>query len=355
MKLLMYGVSKDTVMKEDVDKYLLDDANKKRQMNDIAKFEGVSEVIILADDFRNEYYLYVNEEIFSHGEFLRYIARKTEKTLQEVILETYSKFNEDVLRHLFEFAAGYLSKPSGSFQELWVVQQTIILANTHHTSGPVITKLLNQAVIIGYAFKLSDEMKPLNQSPISQYIYLLKEYLSDLSKKNYLISGDDFQVYFLAKVLLFAGAQTITMIQPDEKKSVLQYQRLEGMFEESEQARLFPMTEKSLYYRLSKTDAAILDSTRLNIFEQRIREEVSVIRQTKKVQYLVDTADEEQEDISFPELDFQHIDGTQQQSFNKEEQENAVAVFEEELSHRVEVFMHFLENLQANETKEMTY
>ncbi len=355
MKLLMYGVNQDTVMKEDMDKYLLNEVDKKMQMADIAKFEGVSEIIILTNEFRNEYYLYVDEDIFSHGEFLRYIASKTEKTLQEVILETYSKFNEDVLRHLFELTTGYLSEPSGSFKELWTAQKTLNLAETVQTSGPVIFRLFDRAISIGYALKLVDEIKPLNQSQISQYIYLLKDSLSDLSKKNYLISGNDDQVYFLTRLLLFAGAQTVTLIQKDEAESQLQYDRLVDFFDDSELSRIFPMTEKSLYYRLSKTDAAILDTNRLNIFEKRIREEVAVIRQTKKVQYLIDTAEEDQVDLSFPELDFEHIDGTIHMSFNKEEQEAALASFEEELSIKIEEFMSFLQKMQAEETKEMTY
>lgn len=355
MKLLMYGVNKDTVMKEDTGKYLLNEPDRKIQMKDIAEFDGVSEVIILSDDFRNEYYLYVDEDTFSHGEFLRYIADKTAKTLQEVILETYSKFNEDVLRHLFELATGHLSEPSGSFKALWTVQKTFEHANKAPTSGPVILKMFHQAICVSYALKLMDEIEPLNQSPITQYIYSLKSYMTDLDKKNYLVSGDDYQVYFLTKLLLFAGAQTITMIQENEAESQRQYQRLESLFNEDELGRIFSMTEKSLYYRLAKTDAAIIDTENIKIFDRHIQEEVSVIRQTKKVQYIVDTSQGSQGNLSFPELDFQYIDGTAQGSFNKEEQEFAMAAFEEELTSKIEDFMSFLQEVQEDETKEMTY
>lgn len=37
MKLLMYGVNQETVMKEDIQKYLLSDEEKKNQMIDISK------------------------------------------------------------------------------------------------------------------------------------------------------------------------------------------------------------------------------------------------------------------------------------------------------------------------------
>ena len=53
MKLLMYGVNKDTVMKEDTEKYFLDNNNRKNQMQDIACFDGVEEIAVLSNDFRN--------------------------------------------------------------------------------------------------------------------------------------------------------------------------------------------------------------------------------------------------------------------------------------------------------------
>src|SRR5690625_537306 len=118
MKLLMYGVNKETIMKEDVDKYRLFGDQKQIQMNDLSQFDGVEEIIVLTNDFRNECYLYVNETIFSHGDCLRYIADKTDRKLQEIILETYSKINEDVLRNIYEISSGYRSKPEGSFDVL---------------------------------------------------------------------------------------------------------------------------------------------------------------------------------------------------------------------------------------------
>src|SRR5690625_1909468 len=170
MKLLMYGVNKETIMKEDVDKYRLFGDQKQIQMNDISQFDGVEEIIVLTNDFRNEYYLYVNETIFSHGDFLRYIADKTDKTLQEIILETYSKFNEDVLRHLYEISSGYLSEPVGSFNILKSVEKAICFAKKMNTSGDVLLKLFNDAIELTYNFKLNESIQPLNRSTISNYV-----------------------------------------------------------------------------------------------------------------------------------------------------------------------------------------
>src|SRR5699024_6783732 len=159
MKLLMYGVNKETVIKEDVNKYRLYKNKKINQINEISKFDGVEELIILTNDFRNEYYLYVNETVFSHGEFLRYLAEQTDKSLQEIILETYSKFNEDVLRHLFEISSGYLSNPIGSFNILKSVEKAICFAKKMNTSGDVLLKLFNDAIELTYNFKLNESIQ----------------------------------------------------------------------------------------------------------------------------------------------------------------------------------------------------
>lgn len=358
MKLLMYGVNKDTVMKEDIDKYLLNVQDKKIQMMDISKFKGVEEIIILSDDFRNEYFLYVDENVFSHGEFLRYIAEKTSKTLQEVILETYSKFNEDVLRHIYELTTGYLSNPLGSFTDLGTTERTLEFAHSNLMGGPVVYKMFERAIHLGYALKWQDEINPLNQNPISQYITLLKQYMSDFSKKNYIISGDNNQVYYLSKLLLFANAQTITIIQKDEEESERQFNQLKSLFNESELSKMSPMIQKSLYYRLAKMDVAILNTSNLNIFDQDIQQEVSVIRQTKKNQYLVDTAEDGVDNTIFPIRDFQYIDGNSPLHYTKEEEELALAAFEEELSNEVANFMNYLQSIEVNErqkTKEKTY
>jgi glutamyl-tRNA reductase len=354
MKLLMYGVNKETVTKEDVEKYLLQEKNKKIQMKDISDFSGVEEIAVLTNDFRTEYYLYVNEVTFSHGDFLRYLAEKTDKTLQEIILETYSKFNEDVLRHLFEISCGYLSTPSGAFDILASVEHSLRFANNLETSGPILYKMFNKAIYLAYALKLNDTIKPLNQSEVSKYIYLLKEQMEELDKKHYLISGDDSQVYFLTKLLLFAGAQTITIIQKDEIDSQRQYKKIKNYLTELEQNKVIPATEKSLYYRLSRVDGAILNTEKVRLFAERIREEVAIVRQTSKMQYLVDTAENSHQEFDFPDLDLCYIDGTAKVSYNEEEQSAAIVAFDEELSIQIEEFMNYLQAVQ-DEVKEASY
>jgi len=342
----MYGVNKETVTKEDVKKYLLDERRKQIQINHIYDFTGVEEIAVLTNDYRSEYYLYVDESTFSHGDFLRYLAKETGKTLQEVILETYSKFNEDVLRHLFEISTGYLAKPRGSFAVLASVEKALTFSRAMNKTGKMIESMFKQAIQMAYYTKLNEFIQPLNKGLLSKYVYLLKENLNGLEKKNYLISGNDFEVTRLTKLLLFAEAQTVTIIQKNEEESLKQFEKVQSSLTDIEAAKVFPATEKSLHYRLSKTDVAILNTNKIDLFDEDILSEVSIIRQTKKLQYLIDTCGEPPKKLDYPELDVKYINGATKVSFNDEEKNNALVAFDEKITDQIEQFMTFFEEVK---------
>lgn len=355
MKLLMYGVSRETVIKEDVDKYKLCQDKKKSQMIDILQFEGIEEIIILVSDFRNEYYLYVDENIFSHGDFLRYLANQTGKTLEEIILETYSKFNEDVLRHLYEIASGYLSDPKGSFDILSSIEKSLNYATHLKTTGEVLLKLFNDAINLAYFLKLEDEIQPLNNSRISKYIYLLKDKMGTLANKNYVLAADDFELTMLAKILLIAGAQTITVANRDEKEIERQFRELKLRLNETESAKIRKADSKSLNYRLSKADAVILDLSNCDLLDEEIIEEIVSIRQTKKIQYLIDTNSDALNKINDEKLDVQVINPDIILSYSDEEKDQAMIVFDEILSAQIEKFMEYFNMFQNNTLAEINY
>lgn len=353
MKLLMYGVNKETVMKEDTEKYFLDDNKKKHQMKDIIEFEGVEEIAILSDDFRNEYYLYVDETIFSHGEFLRYLANNTDKSLQEIILETYSKFNEDVLRHLFEISSGYLSEPKGSFLDLRSVEKTLEFAKSINTINEIIYKMFRKAICLSYDLKLDELIKPLNLSEITRYIYILKKHIKNLENKNFLVSGTDFEVYYLTKLLLFAGASTVSIIHVNELETIHQYENIEHRFSVNELAKVFPVTEKSLSYRLSKIDGAIINTAKIDIINEEVLEEVSIIRQTKKKQYILDTNKNNGRTFDSPSLNVKYLDGSAELFYNDSEINDAVDALEIKLSIHVKQFMEFLNEIFVNQEEKI--
>lgn len=352
MKLLMYGVNKDTVMKEDTEKYFLDKQNRKKQIQILSALDGVEEIAVLSNNFRNEYYLYVDEGVFSHGEFLRYIAEETDKPLEEIILETYSKFNGDVIRHLYEIATGFIAEPMGSITALASVEDAFHFSKELNTMGDVITRMFQSAIDIAFELKLDESVKPLNQTDLSRYIYLLKEKVESLAKKHFMISGSDLDIYFLTKVLLKAEAQSVSIIQTDEKEAQRQYVKIKACLSDIDQTKVYPVTAKSLYYRLSKVDMAIFNTDDIELFDETIIEEVKIIRQTKKVQYLIDTSDSEPVHVEELDLDLQLIPLKTDFSYTEDEMTTASVSLDETLSANTKVFMDYLEELQMNQVEE---
>src|SRR5699024_107270 len=262
-------------------------------------------------------------------DFLRYIADKTDKNLQEIILETYSKFNEDVLRHLYEITCGYLSEPMGSFDILNSVEKAVNYASKLHTGGEILYKLFEEAIQLSYSFKLNESTQPLNMSEISKYIYLLKKKMSTLAKKNFLISGNTFEIGYLTNLLLLADAQTVTILHTDEKDSLKQVEKLSTYLTDTEAGKVFAATSKSLYYRLSKTDAVVCDFSKIDLFNEKTKEEIAIMRQTKKVQYLIDTSKDPIKEMVSDRLDIHVIDPTVNLAYNDEQLNNAIMVLEE--------------------------
>lgn len=355
MKLLMYGVSKETVTKEEAVKYQISNGRKERQMAEILELDGIEEIVILDSDFRNEYYLYVDELIFSHGEFLRYLSEETGKDLEEIILETYSKFNEDVLRHLYEIASGYLSKPQGCFEILISLERALNLAKHLETIGEILTRLFKEAIDLAYSLKLNDLVQPLNVSRSSKYIYLLKNKLGELENKNYLLAAEDRDLLILTKVLLMARAETITLTHSNTKELKRQYKKIRSSLTEDEKNKLHMADSKSLNYRLAKADVVILNLQEMDILNEETREDIAEIRQTRKIQYVIDTSEEPLEELHCESLDIELVDTDISYNPNDEEQQQAMVEFDEILSAHIKEFMKYFEQFQEEHLTEISY
>lgn len=351
----MYGVSKETVTKEEINKYKLANGQKERQMTEIIKLEGVKEIIILDNSFRNEYYLYVDESIFSHGQFLRYLSRETNKSLEEIILETYSKFNEDVLRHLYEIANGYLSSCQNDIAILIALEQSLKLAKYLKTVGDILNKLFKEVIRLVYSLKLNKEIQPLNIGQVSKCIYLLRKNLKQLKNKNYILTIEDPRLIILSKILLIAGAQSVTITHKDNKELEKQYGKTRNELTEAEKNNFYMADLKSLNYRLSKADAIIINLNTINILSEENQEELSEIRQTRKIQYIIDIGKEPLKELNCPSLDIELINPNINFDYNEDEQQQAIIEFENILSVQINKFMNFFEGKQLKDLTEFSY
>lgn len=354
MKLLMYGVNKETVTKEEANKYKLSNGRKERQMTEILDLEGIEEIIILDSDFRNEYYLYVDELTFSHGQFLRYLSNETGKNLEEVIRETYSKFNEDVLRHLYEIANGYLSNPQGDFGILISLENSLSVANYLRTTGRMLKKLFEEAIQLAYSLKLEETVRPLNLSQISKYIYSLEDKLGQLKNKNYILAVKDPRLAILSKVLFLAEAQTVTITHNNDDELEKKYEEIREDLTEKEKNKFYMADSNTLNYRLSKADAVILNLNSVDILDQENREDIAEIRQTRKIQYVIDTSENPLRELKCNNLDIELIDLDKNYDYSDDEQQEAVIEFEDILTSHISRFMIYFRKMNKKDLTELS-
>ena len=101
MKILLYGVSHQTTPIEIRERYTIKEDDVPKQLTEIKAFNGVSEVVILTTCNRTEYYLYIDQTEFMHGDMLRYIGEYTGYDVSDVISTSYGKSNSDVATHIF--------------------------------------------------------------------------------------------------------------------------------------------------------------------------------------------------------------------------------------------------------------
>lgn len=354
----MYGVSQETVSADDIEKYSLTEKNRTQQIKDIKQFTGVEEVALLTTDLRNEYYLHVDETIFKHGDLLRYLCEFTEKPLKEVILETYSKFNEDVIRHLFSIASGMEAIPKGSIEPLKSTEEALTLSREENTIGFVLKDLFERAIEYAREIRMLPSMAPINQVDASKSVRLLKEELSDFRSKRFVLFGNGYEVCHLAKTLLCASAESVTIANANYQASEMIVRELENweISDKEEHLRKIHVSDlNDVLYRLASADGIIISSSVKHAwFSEELINQMKELRQTKKKQVIVDLSDAQEEYLFAHQsmLRYYHINDSEKENYTDEAKEEALTYFDESLLYATDNFMKRYE--QFMDRKERT-
>lgn len=342
----MYGVNKDTVSIEDIDKYTLNERQKIRHLHDIKNFDGVKEVCILSSEVRSEYYLNVDETVFKHGDLLRYLSNFTGKPLKETILETYSKFNKDVVNHLFTIVSGMETKPKGSHTTLRPVENALNFGTKEETIGIMIKDLFKSAIKFSRKMRLSEVMRPLYCAQPSRAIEMLQDSLGKLEDKKCVLFGNGYDVLHIAKLLLSLNVQSLTIANEDIFFSTKMINSLKEWIELTVDGpiltRLHAADLLSVGYRFSNADGIILSqSFNSECLSRELIEKVETIRQTKKKQMIVDFNQSNREVFyALGHLvNYMSFDDRSMKDFTENELNQADIYFDENLIHETEKFM----------------
>lgn len=214
MKLLLYGANQNSTSHDDIQKYLLSDEEAAAQLNDLKKLDGVEELIIYNNEWFTEYYFLVDETLFQHGDFLTYLSAHTEKEIDEVILDTYSKFNDDLITHLLTVLVGIgFDRESVAFIS---DAEQALLASEGVLENIFLNQLFTQAIQFVSELHTSPELYDMFQSKTDMVLQQIIACFRRLYFKRFYLFGSEEYITALGKMLYRNGARHITVSSIDQ-------------------------------------------------------------------------------------------------------------------------------------------
>lgn len=341
MKLIMYGVSRDTVSSDDIHKYGLDESMRLQHLTDISRFEGVSEVVLVTTDIRNEYYLYIDEQNFKHGDLLRYLSSHTGKCLEEIILETYSKFNTEVVKHLLSLTSA-VNEQSESMR---VLERALDESRIQGTIGNVLTDLFTKAIDFSLSLFDKETLHPIVSGYETRTIQSLEQYAPIKEDMDFLIIGNNESITRMAKYIIGKTSAYLTFLEKNEKSkeiadNVKKWMTLTCSAKGNSEVQSVDLSQ--LVYRLSKADVVIIGPSIQNAWlSDELLDDMFEMRPTAKKQLIIDLCGSQDETLfsDYPTLSYTQINDTLELDYSLEKIEEAKAYYEEYLTSQTNEFM----------------
>ncbi|GAB2319994.1 hypothetical protein IRB23SM22_22550 [Alkalibacterium sp. s-m-22] len=352
MKLLMYGVNRDTVSSDDIHKYSLTRASRREHLHDIHAFDGVSEVVLLVTENRNEYYLYVDEKDFKHGDLLRYLSQYTDKMLEEVILETYSKFNEDVVRHLLNLSSNVETAEQHSYEPVDIIDQALMDAVEEKTAGPVLQMLFKNAVDFSLDLCEKESIRPLLQGNVPRAVRSIRSMLEPSGDHHYCVIGNEDLTNQIIKHFSGSDFGSLTVLYRNEhtERSVEELKRWLAITNQQNRIKLIHLVDSSQFlYRLAKADALLIGTCENhNCISEELLQDMFEMRPTAKNQLIFDfsTAQDETVFSRYASLTYKHIEDEAKKQYDTETMESAQTAFEELISVATGQYMNRYNEIQ---------
>ncbi|GEK88122.1 glutamyl-tRNA reductase [Alkalibacterium putridalgicola] len=353
MKLIMYGVNRDTVSSVDIHKYGLDESLRMRHLNDISRFDGVSEIVLVTTDNRNEYYLYIDEQSFRHGDLLRYLSSHTGKCLEEIILETYSKFNHDVVKHLFTLT----SAANEQSESVNVLEQALYESSIQGTAGDTLTGLFKKAIEFSLSLFDNETLYPIVSGYETRTIQSLKQYYPIKEDMNFLIIGNNDSINQITKYIIGKTSAYLTFLEKNEKSKAMVANIKKWMSLTSDsrwESEIQSVELSQLVYRLSKADIVIIGPSIQNAWlSEELLDDMFEMRPTAKKQLIIDLCGSQDETLfsDYPALKYTQIGDTPEQDYSLEKIEEARTYYEEYLSSKTNEFMEIFNRKNEDKTR----
>lgn len=263
MKLLMYGVNQDLVERDNKHCYQLDKKSAIAQINDIRSFTGVCEAVILYSNYRTEYYFVVDEKIFNHGEFLRYLSGKSNRPLEKVILETFSKFNDDVVNHILRCLAGVDESAESTEELMDAFENSIFLSDSYFNQKlHVLRKLFSSSIYFVISLIKSSSMNISLDSEADEVIKASIDEYPSFNTTRFLLIGTADKIARIARMLFRANARYIRLQTglPGQNKQLVSSlnEWANWMNPQLKRKVFFSVDDNAMLYHFCTADSVIL-------------------------------------------------------------------------------------------------
>lgn len=215
----MYGVNKNVLSEEDLQPYLLTETQVHDQLNDLSQLAGVMDIFILNSQELTEYYFNVDELTFQHGDFLNYMAQRVGRPVEQVILDTYSKFNGDIISHLYALLSG-VSLHTDQDQLLELVEHHL-KQNSRTQSYPFLNHLVHSIIQRVTTSRADEYYFEIFRSKSDLVLQAFIQTFGPISQRRFFLYGLGKNIVPLAKKLYRNGARHLTLNCLDQDSQTL--------------------------------------------------------------------------------------------------------------------------------------
>ncbi|MHC4483283.1 MAG: glutamyl-tRNA reductase, partial [Planctomycetota bacterium] len=225
MKLVLNNITYHNCPVQLRERVALDPEQCSRMLRQIHAEDGVSEAVILDTCNRVEFYTYA-KKAFDVTNFLTELIEQ----VQPDGVDTWRKYSRqsgemDVVRHLFEVAAGLDSQMIGENQILSQVKSTYSLSLDCRMSKFMFHRLFHNAFRVGKAVRTNTNINCGAVSVSLAAVELAKTKI-DLSSATAMVIGAGENAELAAKYLLKAGLQNLIIANRNTEKANAMRMRL---------------------------------------------------------------------------------------------------------------------------------
>ncbi|WP_027109108.1 hypothetical protein [Lacticigenium naphthae] len=291
MKLLLYGVGYNSVSSFEKDYLVMNKFGVTEQLLAIKKLVGVEETLILATSERTEYYLNVDENYFSHGDFLRYLTMFYKKDMAEIISDSYSLFNKEVVRHLLKISSVENQNMHSPFESITQFETAINYAIAADSIGLALKNLFKEVISYSINIKLDDKIIPNYSHPFFDIIETFSLNWENYRWKKIVFENVTSDLLDLMKILVHKGFTNLYYINRNNTNliHINEVNCTAKMFDPTNSRPILSeVTQVSLNFHLATADAFISSGSSLDEFCSIYScEEIKLIQQNKSSKFFI--------------------------------------------------------------------